>query len=126
MERRRSHDWLARGLRLVRFHRNWSGAALTVWVATILPPLAAIAAGASGVGTRDTTFVGAGVGGAWPVDNLGAGLMVAMQWRLLMGVCRTPSTVAPADVDSGNGSESPTGAAAWTSLLSLVPPSSTL
>jgi hypothetical protein len=81
---------------------------------------------ASGVGTKDTTCVGAGIGGAWPVDNLSAGLMVAMQWRLLMGVCRTLSAVAPADVDSGNRSESPTGAAAWMSLSSRVPPSSTL
>jgi hypothetical protein len=92
----------------------------------MLLPLAAITAGASGVGTKDTTCVGAGVGGAWPVDNLGAGLMVAMQWRLLMGVCRTPSAVAPADVDSDNRSESPTGAAAWTSLSSCVPLSSIL
>jgi hypothetical protein len=95
-ERRRSHDWLARGLRLVRFHQNWSGAASTVWSVTILPPLAAIAAGASGVGTRDTTCVSAGVGRAWPVDNLDARLMVAMQWRLLMGVCRTPSQTSTA------------------------------
>jgi hypothetical protein len=72
----RRHTWLAQGLRLLQFHRNWLGAASTAWVPTMLPPLAAIGLGASGVGRRVTMHVNAGVNEVWSVDNLDVGLMV--------------------------------------------------